>query len=588
MSNIYIGISIGPIDKTMQMGTKTRETWAASYLISYICRSLIEEFNSKGCKPENYIMPYWAPAENIKPGAGFLADKIILAESDTFSYLDIIDAISTVKKSLADKIIKALTDNSKEARYLKRQNGYQKVGISEIVNNKEKATEYLQKYFQIYSCEVDLSAEIIPGINRLRTINTVLDQLELRYSLVDADPNPLRLFLHAVNHTFLLQDCFHEKITHFDSLPEIALRELRTKYETKYDTASETVYETIKKATEDETKIAENEVIDEDDKEPFASLIALASSEEEDFFRTYHNYVAVVIADGDKLGKLLKAIEAKGKDNSQFQTDIEAFSKRLHDFSKKAYAIIAGSRYTTGKKEDWGYGAAPVYMGGDDLLFFAPVANIVMGKKKTIFDVVKDIDDCFSKCFDQNEYQNLKDDDDNEIKPCISFGVYISYIKHPLREAVMRSRELLYEAKNSKFETRNRLNFEVRKHSGSTFGAIINKSETQLFSDFLMLINNEESPDKEQFLSSVTQKMREQKSTVTSVLANKWHLDAYFDDEFNKEVHASQRRYLDQCRDYLFSVSQLDPSKNPENEKLLENFFAALKLNHFLHARTND
>ena len=586
MSNTYIGITIGPIYKTMQMVTKTRETWAASYIFSFICRSLIEEFETKGCKPENYIMPYRNVSDALKPGAGFLPDKIILAKSDTFSYEDIIDAISEVKKDLAKKITGALTDETREARYVKRHNGYQKVGISEIVKNKEKAIEYLEKYFQIYSCEVDLSAEIMLGFNRLKTINTVLDQLELRCSLVDADPNPLRLFLHAVNHTFLLTDCFHSKVTHFDSLPEIALRELRTEYKTQYDDAAEIVYEAIKRAAEDETKIAENELIDEDDKEPFAGLIEMA--ETDDFFRTYHNYVAVVTADGDNMGKLLTAIEENGIDSAQFQKDIETFSKRLNSFSKQAYAIIAGSRYTAGEKEDWGYGAAPLYMGGDDLLFFAPVANIVNNKKKTIFDTIKDIDDCFTKCFDKEEYKNLTDTNGNPIKPCISFGVYISYVKHPLREAVIKSRELLGEVKDAKYETRNRLNFEVRKHSGSTFGAVINKNETQLFADFLTLINNEKSPDKQQFLSSVTQKMREQKATVTTVLANEWHLDAYFDDEFNKEIHAGQKPYLDQCKDYLFAVSQLGPAENPESKKLLENFFGVLKLNHFLHARTND
>jgi len=585
VNNTYIGITLGPIYKTLGLVTKSRELWAASYLFSYICKKLIEAFNSNGCKAENYIMPYWDKKEKSKPGAGFLPDRIIIHSSLGFDYDNVINIVQKVRKDVSEEIIFSLK-NSKY-KYLHNHKGYKRIGISEILKDEKKAIEFLNSYFQIYSCEIDLDKIKINGFNRLKTINTVLDQLELRYSIVDTDPNPLRIFLHAVNHTFLLTDCFHPLITHFDSLPEIALRELRVKYRKAYDAASELVYDSIKSAPEDLTKNVENEVFEEDEKEPFKDLISIALKD--DSFRTYHNYVAIVTADGDNFGKLLKAIEGDTKDNSQFQNKLEAFSKQINNFSLETYKLIAGSRYTEDSKEDWGYGAAPVYLGGDDLLFFAPVMNKVGDCAISIFDIVKQIDSIFQTYFEKDEYKNLKDEDGNEIKPCMSYGVYISYIKHPLREAVLRSRELLEVIKEKKYETRNRLNFEVRKHSGSTFGAIIDKNKTDLFNNFLSIINNQEFLDKEQFLSSITQKMRDQKSTVNSITEEDWHLKAYFDDEFNKGIHKKQRAYLDECREYLFKVGQLkNISENPENELLLENFFSVLKLNHFLHSRIDD
>ena len=51
----YIGLTIGPIAKTLHQARKTREIWGASYLFSYLMKKIIKKLKDKDVK---FVLPY--------------------------------------------------------------------------------------------------------------------------------------------------------------------------------------------------------------------------------------------------------------------------------------------------------------------------------------------------------------------------------------------------------------------------------------------------------------------------------------------------------------------------------------------------
>jgi hypothetical protein len=174
-------------------------------------------------------------------------------------------------------------------------------------------------------------------------------------------------------------------------------------------------------------------------------------------FKKRFKYVAVVQSDGDGIGELIKNL---GNDPDI----IQKFSSQLMAFSTEAVGHIAQ------------FGGVPVYAGGDDLLFIAPLQNEA---DKSIFDLIDEINTLFGEKV--------------EGSATLSFGVSISYYKHPLGEALATSRDLLkYGAKQLNFRSDNldcadekdkvqyaaqlrkkALAFRVLTHSGQSFGTVM-------------------------------------------------------------------------------------------------------------------
>ena len=77
--------------------------------------------------------------------------------------------------------------------------------------------------------------------------------------------------------------------------------------------------------------------------------------------KSYHKYFCIVQADGDNMGKTIQ------------NGNVAAISTALIQYAAAAVPKISD------------YGAMPIYAGGDDLLFIAPV----VGKDgKNIFDLI--------------------------------------------------------------------------------------------------------------------------------------------------------------------------------------------------------
>lgn len=327
----YIGLTIGPIYKTMMKAKKTRELWGASYLFSYLMKNIIKKVN--GNKDEfdvSFVVPnvsaiqeFMNPSDLQKSGVGLFHDRFICKVNKSF-LAELSDIIESILSETADKM----------------------ANVDDIGIKKSAFEDYLKNYLRVYFCEID-SDKNINEINE--DINKHLDALELMTKfIIKEDVDCLGEFLNRVNRSFLNEDAFHKTRRPFPSIPEIAARE--------FD------FKVIK------PKPAKNNPFDTDEPDIYDQLESVHGKTA---IKTYHKYIAIVQADGDDLGITITGLTQ----NKAF----ESFSEALFKFADKANKII---------KEN---GGTTIYAGGDDLLFFSPV----MYNKVSVFEVCHLLSDCF-------------------------------------------------------------------------------------------------------------------------------------------------------------------------------------------------
>lgn len=182
----------------------------------------------------------------------------------------------------------------------------------------------------------------------------------------------------------------------------------------------------------------------------------------------FRNYFAIVYADGDHMGTVVKRL---AKDNLKQSIDAQ------RDFSKKCLDYTAGSAELIAR-----FGGVPVYAGGDDLLFLAPL----VGKKgESVFHLCDEISVQFNEIFSR-ERNELK-----ENGPSLSYGISINYYKFPLYEAVDDVRRLLFAEAKGGGEKRiyNSLAVRLRKASGQSEEFVL-KQGAQLESELEKLLDS--------------------------------------------------------------------------------------------------
>ena len=251
---------------------------------------------------------------------------------------------------------------------------------------------------------------------------------------------------------------------------------------------------------------------------------------------SHNNYYCVVHADGDNMSK---AIEDKNK--------IENVSKNLFEYCKESNKLIKD------------FGGQTIYAGGDDLLFFAPVLN--KDKNKTIFELCEKISNIFNTKIPS---------------ATLSFGISINYVKFPLYEAVENSRELLFaKAKN---DQRNNIAFNVTKHIRQSFETIINKSNKEVYDNFLVFTSNiKGGEDMDNFLHSIHHKIDTYKTTINLIANNKEKLQNFFDNYFNESIHKEYKSFFESLIDFIYVVYQDKTIKNK-----LELIYATLRFVKFV------
>ncbi len=176
--------------------------------------------------------------------------------------------------------------------------------------------------------------------------------------------------------------------------------------------------------------------------------------------KKFSRYFALVQADGDAMGRVL-----------QNKADIE----KTRDFSRACMGYAGQAAQQVRR-----FGGMPIYAGGDDILFLAPVVN---GENKTVFQLCREIDAL---------YQDMLNDPGAQERTTLSFGISIQYYKFPLYEALERGRNLLFGEAKSYENTQSQkhcMAIHLEKHSGQSAGL---KLDIGKLDAFLSLVSQEQ------------------------------------------------------------------------------------------------
>ena len=463
--NNYLALTIGPIYETFAQAKRTRAVWAASYFFSYFIKQLTFRTKVAGFK---ILMPYSGSnpvAAGVVPdykdityqsefGSGLYADRIYF-EPNEKTKIELEKIVADLIGEIAD-IIKP-KDNP-----------------SEKTTGKKKAESFLKQYLNVHILE----AAIDNKESVLNTLNDLLDQQELRQNyMFEMDSNYLLDFFESkdVSKSKLADDAFGPDRNNgerkFLSIPEIATTTL-------YRTGDKNDYN---RSLHKDFKNEDTDLLDELKKNKFKIL-------------PYHKYYAVLYADGDNIGTLLKKV------SGDFDA-LKEFSNQLLCFGLKAEKAIAN------------YGGNGIYLGGEDILAFLPMACIKEdgSRSQTIFNVVQSLDDCFAETI--GAYAITKEVD----PPTLSFGIALSYLKHPLKESMHEAHYLMDEVAKKR-PCKNSIGLRFEKHSGQRMECCIEKSKTcswnyikAFVEEYTKDISNEtETKTKADLLSGVIHRMKDE------------------------------------------------------------------------------
>lgn len=518
-----IGLTIGPIIKTLNMAKKTRETWAASYLFSFLMKNLVEQLPANGIDKNKILVPNAGSLIDTgnKYQAGLFPDRLIFqaAEGDFEKLKNAVNAAMQIMAAgICEKIGAPLNDVRAD----------------------------LDNYLQIYFIEKELA----PGKNPISKLSPYLEAIERHTKYIHHDSNQfLAKFLKQRKEDFLSRDAGLQR---FASLIEIASRELRMVNEKAYD-------EIIRKYIFNDQK-------DEDE----TSIIRALKGDFNDEFKIYHKYIAIVQADGDNIKN---TIEEYGHDPEA----LKAFSHDLTQYALTAVNLI---------KE---YGGAPVYAGGDDLLFFAPVVNRVNDQNghtsvKNIFDLIDNLDVAFKSKFKENA--------------TLSYGISITYYKYPMNEALDQARGLLFE-KAKKYrnkggtEEKNAVAFKVLKHSGRSFETVFYKG-SEIYALFKQMLS-QYSVDK-QYLNSIVHSLQAYRGILKELFENVKdeaveRVIHFFANSFNEQVHKDHKQYIKDAAELVYNVYNTAPSTcddERDDEKKFQAVYAVLRTLHFFNQDDNE
>lgn len=538
----YFAITIGPILKTLTKARKTRELWAASYLFSYLMKQLIFAFKKNGGE---FIVPFvgemnWKDkSHNILEDpneAGIFSDRCVFffpdenSEKGNMEFIG--NTVSAVKENLIEKIAIHLHSNTT------------KLTDAEKKNQEGDLKAYFKAYLQVYVVSRDFDTEdskIIAG-----KLYADLNVLELQNQFYPMEKYPwMERFLDKASFrrhrtpSFLMKDAFGPKSSQkkrFESIIEISASE---------------IIENINEADSNTL----SEMIGKDEEESIVEFLAKINP---DKFKTYHKYIAIIQADGDAIGKLIEKLG----------NDFIKFSKALMSYSLEANDLIRE------------HGGLPVYLGGDDALFFAPLRY----RDKDIFKLVDAIDELFQTKIKPLNIPNVA---------TLSFGISIAYYKFPLAENLNLAIDSLFNiAKKSDFVNgeKNAVSVLVQKHSGQKFQALFQKtavlqntSEPSVYARFKELVRS--NIDDDQFLNSVIYHLERDWPVMNGLNHDPERWKWLIKNNFNEDIH-KQKDYVA----FLEKLSLFVPvfAKTYKDDDLLEVLKGSLRLVKFLNRDDND
>ncbi len=529
MKNKYTALTIGPIYKTFLNVRKTREIWAASYMFSYLMKQVILNLESKGIEPGCFIVPFVNKKALEYKGVGIIPDRLIF-ESNSGDYQLLQDAISEAVKKFAG----CISDNP--------------AGVE----------DYLNDYLRFYSIEKELP----DGANIIAEMFNHLDTLELQEIPV-ADENAAQLFLFSFFRKINKSPFFSENNFQKDDQANKNLRLIDVNGNVRFESVAEIATAELKNNPEvDYRNFVNTHLWKEVDGDIDSDQKFIESLEEkyESLFKTYHKYIAIIKADGDKIGKTIENLKGDA-------SRLKNFSEGLLNWAFDCDEVVRS------------YGGVPIYIGGDDLLMFAPVSF----NNKTILDMVDVIDASFKKAMSGFPEVSL------------SYGISITYYKYPMFEAVCKVDELLKQAKDFSGQ-RNAVCIRLLKHSGAVFETTFGKSDEvntkEKLQDVVNCIGNLDKNKGKSFLNSVAYFLRENETLVKQIGKDKARVENFFANNFEGYKREKDLKALDGKKEkrkpkanYLKKVEELLThtfEHLPNTEDVLPSVYSSLRIARFI------
>ena len=529
----YFAITIGPVYDTIKQSKSTRELWASSYIFSALMREIL--YASKGKLGDLLTPSIDYTNKTHRYGAGIYPDRAFWELSSSED---------------ANQFSKIVSD------------AYKSLGKISNINQ-----SIIEKYFRIYGVKIE--REINSNNSIILELNKYLDNWELQDRIQNStikfvdelDENIQLLYEDGHSDTdrasniFINYECGNTNYRRLPSIVEISTSDLKMVDQSKYNhivtsPTNDTVCELIRLNRRDEKLKKE---LDNDDQ-----IVTNLKAEFNEEFRFRHKYVAFIKADGDKMGATLGLIA------NDFEK-VKKFSELLSDFNKQAAEIIVS------------YGGIPIYIGGDDLLFVAPLKTSSDNKQSSgdnIFELISKLDNIFPS-------KLLAELIDNKTTPSISYGISMSYYNFPMEETLDVSNSALYMAKA--YTQSNALYFEVRKHSGQQFGGLIPKNNTKALLSFFSLISNSHHLKNDSFLTSVMHKITKMELLFTDAIQNT-SLDWFFKHHFNEKEHSKFDEFIKNVKQL---TSELMLEFNNENS-VKDTVFACLRFVQFVNQPDHD
>jgi len=445
-NNHYIAITIGPIGDMMGLVRKPAALWGASYIFSYISKSLCELIVKKGVATcENIITPFFVTEENPlvdrHDGVGLFHDHVIVRAN----FEKNLEKMKEIKREVLTDVAKKLAPNDMDT--------------SEKSEKFNAYVDQIEKYIMIAICGFEKEGDS----NAIMYCGKQLDSLEL----------PKHFAASEKRHPILsrLQNSRSEnENTTVKMIADrfgVIMKEWQLTFENKEDKSVSDVRD----------------------------LPDIAASSNAPGFKK-NKYYCVLRADGDNMSKIISGLPNDEK--------CREFSKTCLQYcSEVAKAVKAYGGVTIFAGGDDLFALVPCQGMRPEttetitvLEFTQVISKLFLEKFKTYIDDIK------------KKNEELSEDKRVPI-PSLSFGAFICYSSFPLYEAIERSGALLFGvAKNTKHK--NCVAIHLQKHAGQSEELVISNhvledESNRFFEKFNFL--NKNASDQEEVLLSASNKI---------------------------------------------------------------------------------
>lgn len=494
----YVGITIGPIFKTIGEAISPASLWFGSYFFSTVTKKLCEKLVE--IPTVKIFSPFYDSNSKQKPqedGIGRYHDRILfLVDNNTVIEGELQSIISAVKKEMAEKF--GEFNSGQIENFI---NNYLRIDF--VILNEKTINEIIGKSGKA-------------GNNIAIILNDALDALELiAAGKGRTDKNLFASFFAGQK-------------------------------------GNRNIYIKESKLFTDTRPNSQLVIKHPDDSSDLKSIedIALSRKKEENSSEeipdggvtpTRSEYYAVVNSDGDKVGTLLKAL-CKDVDISQQSDRINSFSKACLDYAGEAAKLV-------GK-----YGGMTIYAGGDDLLFIAPVHSL--------FSLCSELDEMFKKTLKKGlEEVDLPDDSIN-VSLSFGVAVqYVKYPLYEALERarvqLYKAKESCGKRPNgSEISGGNRLGIELVKHSGKTVQLMVENEKLEMIDNLI----NYRATTNDQALESVLYNLQDTeiifKLLFEKTAQNEFDFQKYktrFLNNFNNPNQLTYHDYLEKIAEFFYN-----------------------------------